>query len=30
MGSYWQRRRARADARLGKSERDVAKRAEAF
>ena len=30
MGSYWQRRRARADARLGKSERDVAKRAEAY
>ena len=30
MGSYWQRRRARADARLGKSERDVAKRVEAY
>ncbi len=30
MGSYWQRRRARADARLGKAEQDVAKRAEAY
>lgn len=30
MASYWQRRRARADARLGKAEQDVAKRAEAF
>ena len=30
MGSYWQRRRARADARLGKAERNVAKRAEAY
>lgn len=30
MGSYWQRRRARADARLGRAERDVAKRAEAY
>lgn len=30
MASYWQRRRARADARLAKSERDVAKRAEAY
>ena len=30
MGSYWQRRRSRADARLGKSERYVAKRAEAY
>lgn len=30
MASYWQRRRARADARLGRAERDVAKRAEAY
>lgn len=30
MANYWQRRRARADARLGKSEQNVAKRAEAY